>query len=106
MPSRHVSMYLFMYPTVPTKHLAAIHASPSVLVNATSLVRNEGRAHIAETKYLSRKNGAEDAREPAWARRWRRSPKRADGTVPREIRIFKNLTCCPVGMHCEVDKNT
>ena len=26
MPSRQASVYLFMYPTVPTKHLAAIHA--------------------------------------------------------------------------------
>ena len=26
MPSRQVSMYLFMYPTVPTKRLGAIHA--------------------------------------------------------------------------------
>ena len=81
-------MYLFMYPTVPPSTWLQFTLSPSVTVNETSPEINEGRVHIAETKYLSRKNGAEEARdsELAWARRLAaESEERADGTVPRYV---------------------
>ena len=59
-----------------------------------SPVKNKGRAQIAETKYLLRKNGADlqkrpgKARELAWARRLatefeERAKERANGTVAR-----------------------